>query len=382
MYIGEAESPRLSLCYYRCAASRTRLHTRSIVNYRPNLYSRLPETARKSVSVCACEAPPSNGLPLPLPLPLPPLTVYHRKMEARNSFLSPPPFVSFARHPTFLSFLLFVSLSYVIFRRPLSPTVVLRDRIRSAAATATAIATRVNIACPNVSAAFARHCRNRVRIAVSFVRSTACSWRRVRNGVYARATRGRRGWNEKRTKKGERRMERGGEGGKVGERSGENVYAAESIPTIDRTDIRIPLRENRRDRRVPGSTRRASGHEERTTFTEEAASTLLSLSLPPSHPAYLSLSLSLSRSLPLPPRLSFSSVSLNVSSRVRRLALARRGRSVSFVSTFLSTNDSVRKRDRPAATGCPPASMASFLRYDSHGSVLRFTETASTVASR
>lgn len=89
------------------------------------------------------------------------------------------------------------------------------------------------------------------------------------------------------------------------ERSGENVYAAESIPTIDRTDICIPLRENRRDRRVPGSTRRASGHEERTTFTEEAASTLLSF--------YLSLSLT----LPLPPRLSFSSVSLNVSSRVR-----------------------------------------------------------------
>lgn len=196
MYIGEAESPRLSLYYYRCAASRTRLHTRSIVNYRPNLYSRLPETARKSVSVCACEAPPSNGLPLPLPLP--PLTVYNRKMEARNSFLPPPPFISFARDPTFLLFLLFIPLSYVIFRRPLSLAVVLRDRIRTAIATATAFATRVNIMRPNVSV-FARHCRNRVRIAVSFVRSTTCSWRRVRNSVYARARRGRmeRGANEK-----------------------------------------------------------------------------------------------------------------------------------------------------------------------------------------
>ena len=359
MYIGEAESPRLSLCYYRCAASRTRLHTRSIVNYRPNLYSRLPETARKSVSVCACEAPPSNGLPLPLPLPLPPLTVYHRKMEARNSFLSPPPFVSFARHPTFLSFLLFVSLSYVIFRRPLSPTVVLRDRIRSAAATATAIATRVNIACPNVSAAFARHCRNRVRIAVSFVRSTACSWRRVRNGVYARATRGRRGWNEERTKKGERRMERGGEGGKVGERSGENVYAAESIPTIDRTDIRIPLRENRRDRRVPGSTRRASGHEERTTFTEEAASTLLSLSLPPSHPAYLSLSLSLSLATsPSAPFLLFRFAERVVS---RPPTGSRSSRPVGQLRLHVPFDERFRAKTRPTSRDRLPSGFDGFV---------------------
>ena len=51
------------------------------------------------------------------------------------------------------------------------------------------------------------------------------------------------------------------------------------IDPHDRSQRYIPLRGNRRDRRVPGSTRRASGHEERTTLTEEAAFTSLSLSL-------------------------------------------------------------------------------------------------------
>lgn len=82
MYIGPTRLHGLSTYLL---ASRTRLQTRSIVNYRPNLYSRLPETARKSLSVCACKAPSRTrrcSLSLPFSLSLS-HSLSHRRLRFR-----------------------------------------------------------------------------------------------------------------------------------------------------------------------------------------------------------------------------------------------------------------------------------------------------------
>lgn len=158
------------------------------------------------------------------------------------------------------------------------------------------------------------------------------------------------------------------------ERSGENVYAAESILTIDRTDIRIPLRENRRDRRVPGSTRRASGHEERTTFTEEAASTLRSLSLPP--PPSLSLYTS-----PCAPFLLFRFAERVVS---RPLTGSRSPRPVGQLRLHVPFDERFRAKTRPTSRDRLPSGFDGFvspLQQPRLGAAFH-CETSSTVGSR